>query len=366
MSNDFFSLTTESIRKMKAYEPGKNPSDINSTVSSWVKLASNENALGPSPKATEAAKEAIDHIHLYPASHGSKLKCTLSKQLNIQKDTIALGSGSDELITLLIQCFAHSKQYVLFPKTSFIAYEVSARASNASIEQTPVDEKFSPDLDALIEACHRHNAAIIFIANPNNPTGSWLTHNEIKKLLDNIPPTTLLVIDEAYYEYAKAEAHYPDCLKLQKMHTNLVILRTFSKAYGLAGLRIGYIIAHPDIINLINRIRKPFNINNIALAAANAALNDKTHLDKIIKHNEKERTKVFHALKALKLNPLPSAGNFIMFHAITNAQRTFETLLNHGIIIRPLNAFGLPEHLRVSIGLTKENDRFIEAIKELL
>ncbi|SVB41618.1 uncharacterized protein METZ01_LOCUS194472, partial [marine metagenome] len=284
MNNLIDSLVPDNIRTLKAYKPGK-------PIEAWVKelgitkaikVASNENPLGPSPPALKAAATELDQLHIYPDGDSRRLKEVLSTHLQVATDELIFGAGSDELIDLIVRTFCKPEQdQILTHKYAFISYRLSAQAHNVEFIETAVDDSFRIDLDALLEAVTARTR-IIFLANPNNPTGQHVRRSEFERLLSELPKHIILVVDEAYHEYAigRQGMEYPDSIsyKSTSFRPLLITLRTFSKIYGLAGLRVGYAVANPDIIDYMNRVRRPFNINRVAQAAASASLEDTTHL----------------------------------------------------------------------------------------
>lgn len=369
MTVSFKDLLNPGPASLKAYAPGKNAKDFAGKImvsdELICKLSSNENPLGPSPKVIEAITTHLSQLFFYPDPDSCQLKDALCNELQLQKEMISFGNGSDELITQLIRLFANEKRPVLFTKNSFPSYKIAATACGIPYQEV-IDLNYNTNLDELLAKAKEKDHSIIFIANPNNPSGGWKIHNEIKTFLKDVPETTIVVLDEAYFEYASEINDFVNSLALIKEHPNLVVLRTFSKAYGLAGLRIGYCIAHKEITKAINTIRLPFNINRLAQVAASAALTDKKHLKTVQKTNSEARILFYNTLKALGLNPLKSASNSLMFDAGTKAGSLNNALIRHGIITRPLTAFGLPSFIRVNTGTISQNNYFITTLCQIV
>ncbi len=361
---NFLELSHPYIQTLKAYQPGKPIEEVQRElgISDVIKVASNENPLGPSPLAQEAALDAISKIALYPDGSGYELKHALSDFYNIPTEEITLGNGSDNILSLLIQAYAKEKT-ILVSEYSFDNYVLIARGHGVDAKITS-SKNWGVDVNALINAID-NQTAIIFIANPNNPTGTYITQEELIFVLQNTPPHILVVLDEAYYEYA-TQSDYPQAQALQKKYPNLVITRTFSKAYGLAGLRVGYSFSHPQIADVINRIRLPFNVSTPAMAAAAAALHDKTHLSETLALNQRGKTYLIEACHKLGLSTIPSATNFITVDIGEDCAPLFQKLLRMGIIVRPLHTYQMPHHLRITIGLDEQNKRVVEALTILV
>ena len=342
------------------YQAGMSTQSLQNIASDTIiKLASNENPLGMSPKAKVAMLKDINDTYLYPEKMGNTLHA-LAKHLNVSAKQCILGNGSENIIAMLIQIFNRPENHFLIPQYAFSAYRINAKAHNASIKiiPTPNYQVNVKDILSLVNP----NTALVFIDNPNNPTGHYLTHNEILSLLKKLPASTLLVLDEAYYEFAKNTNDYPNALALQKDYPNLVIIRTFSKVYGLAGLRVGYGIAHTDIIELLNRVRFPFNVSSLALSAAQAALDDNKFMEQSIANNTASILAFQACFKQLGIDAYPALGNFITIDLKQNASDFFQFMLEQGIILRPLNAYELPNHIRISMGRQEQNALAIQYI----
>lgn len=360
--NPHLVIAHKQITTLKPYEAGKSMQSLkNIAKDNIIKLASNENPLGASPKAKQAIIDELDESYLYP-EHMQRTLNRIAKHLYVQSKQCILGNGSENIISMLIQTFNRPENYFLIPQYGFSAYKINSKAHNANIKIIPTPN-FRLEVEQIISLTNK-NTALIFIDNPNNPIGHYLKHQEIEYILKNIPSTTLLILDEAYYEYAKDTSDYPNSLALQTKYPNLVILRTFSKIYGLAGLRIGYAIADQTIIELLNRVRFPFNVASLSLAAANAALDDQEFVKKSIAINKVGLLNYQACFEQLKLDIFPSLGNFITVDLKQNSNDFFNFMLNSGIILRPLTAYQLPNHIRVSIGTDRQNTKVIEKINQ--
>ncbi|MCW5589956.1 MAG: histidinol-phosphate transaminase [Legionellales bacterium] len=365
MVTDFFQLAHPSIRQLKPYVPGKPISELQRELglSDIIKLASNENPLGPSPLAIAAATAALKTVQLYPDGSGYALKQALSQHLAIKPAQITLGSASDNIIALILQAFTGPDTDIIVAEFGFGMYSIIGRG----FQTQPImvkSQAFGHDLKAMALAI-TPRTKVIFIANPNNPTGTWNTEEELTTLLESVPSDILVVVDEAYFEYVN-QPTYPRTIALQQQYDNLIILRTFSKAYGLAGLRIGYGISHPDIADIFNRIRLPFNINAPAEAAAIAALSDQHHVQQVVALNLQEYQRVTQTLTQLGLNYIPSVANFVTIEFAENAEIIFQSLLKRGIIVRPLTPYNMPRHLRVSIGTPEQNERLLNELSQII
>ena len=367
MPCDYHSLPHAGIRSLNPYIPGKSADQVAKEhgLTEIIKLASNENPFGCSPLVTDALTTITGkQIATYPIAATHPLRSKLAHHLAIEPDMITLGNGSDALISLLQTCFAlHCNKHVLTHNYAFISYGIHAATLGIPVVTTPLLPDWQVDIDAMIASCNK-KTALIFLASPNNPTGLLVKQAEIKHLLQNIPESTLLVVDEAYYEYV-SDGETLNTIALLASHPNLIITRTFSKAYGLAGLRLGYAIASPSITTLLHRVLPPFTVNEIALVAAHAALDDPDFITESVNNNVQGLKQLQLGLTQLNLSYLPTAGNFITFDLKTDALPIYLSLQQHGIIVRPLHPYGLNNHIRVTIGTQQQNSRFINTLKEL-
>lgn len=352
------------IRGLPVYKPGKPIEEVKRELKlrSVTKLASNENALGPSPKAVAAVRTVLANLHRYPESSCPLLRAKLAKKLKVDPSWLIFGNGSDEIITLALRAFVDPGDHVVVASPTFLIYEIAARACGASVSVVPLKD-FRYDLPAMKAAMTAHTK-LVFIANPDNPTGTYVTTRELDAFLDGLPSEAIVFMDEAYYEFAGA-ADYPKTLPLAGERP-MIVTRTFSKAYGLAGLRVGYGIAQPGIIDALNTVREPFNVNSAAQAGAAAALDDRAFLAKTLKTTNDGRTYLLKEFERLKLRPVPSATNFILVQLGPNAAEVAQALLRRGLIVREMSAWKLTGCIRVTIGTMAENRAFIAALTQVL
>jgi len=356
----------KALEALQPYPPGKPVEEVQREygLSNIVKLASNENPYGPSPKALEAMAAEAHELHLYPESGAHYLRQKLAERLRVAPETLLFGNGSDEVVAMMAMAYLEPGKNIVCSDLAFIRYEMGATSMGADTRHVAMKD-WKHDVDALAAAVDE-NTTFVFLANPDNPVGSAVTAAEVQRLLDQVPARTMVVLDEAYYEFARDWADYPDSVGMLARHSNLVILRTFSKAYGLAGLRIGYGIATGEIWNAVDRIRAPFNANRMAQVAAVAALDDTEHLRRTIQGNAAGREYLYGELTRLEIEYVPSMANFILMDLKRPALPVYENLLRRGIIVRPMGMYRLPNHLRVSVGLPHENEIFIEALDAVL
>ena len=356
-------ITHPGIQSLKPYQPGKPISELKREIGidNIIKLASNENPLGYSAKARKAIIECLDEVNYYPDSSGYELKNALANHLSVSSDNIILANGSDCLIPLFIKCFAlFQNKHILMPNYSFISYKLHAQILAIPYFETKT-HNWVVDIHDIIARCNK-DTALIFLANPNNPTGSCLSGHAIEELLTKIPPTTILVLDEAYYEYAMS-SDYPNSVSLLKSYSNLIIMRTFSKAYGLAGLRTGYAIANPDYCDLINRVLPPFSVNSLALSACTAAISDTDFIKQTLDTNHQGMTYLCEQFEHLGISYIPSRGNFLTI--FFDKFNLYDALLQKGIIIRPLVPYDMPNYYRITIGTKEQNEQLIDELKRM-
>lgn len=357
------------LESLAPYPPGKPIEEVQREygLTEVVKLASNENPVGPSPRALDAIREVAAEVNLYPDGGGYYLKQALAKKLNVEPEELVLGNGSDEITLFLALCYLEPGCNIVTSDLAFVRYRMAAQIKNTETILVPM-KHFAHDTVSIAKAVNLQTR-LVFLDNPCNPTGAMVSAQELKQLLDCIPDDVLVVADEAYYEYAQHDSAYPDTLTLRKTYPNLIVTRTFSKAYGLAGLRIGYGIARPDIIRDLDRVRPPFNTNRVAQAAAIAALGDTDHLKQSVATNEKGRKHLVPALEKLGVRCQPTWGNFVLADIEATGWTGVdlnEALLTKGVIVRPMGGYGLPHHLRISFGLPEEHERLIEALTDIL
>jgi histidinol-phosphate aminotransferase len=354
------------ISAIAPYQPGKPISELAREMgleeSAIVKLASNENPLGISPKARAAMAAAIDGLALYPDGNGYALKSALSHRLGVDMARIVLGNGSNDVLELAARVFLGPDASAVYSRHAFAVYPLATLACAALGIETPARDH-GHDLDAMAAAI-RPDTRLVFIANPNNPTGTLLRPDELLAFLERLPETVAVVLDEAYGEYLKPDQRAPSLDWLARF-PNLIVTRTFSKAYGLAGLRVGYAIAHPEVADLLNRLRQPFNVNSLALAAAEAALDDADFIAASKRVNDAGLAQLTAGFRDLGLDYIPSHGNFVCVR-VGEAARVYHELLRRGVIVRPVGNYGLPDYLRVSVGLEGQNQRLLAALGEIL
>jgi histidinol-phosphate aminotransferase len=355
----------KNILDIEPYIPGKPIEEVERELGlkNIVKLASNENPWGPSPKAVSAILNRVDNIHLYPDGSAYELIQVLSEQLSFSKENIILGNGSDELIRMIAETFLYPEDEVIIPEPTFSAYEFATKLMGGKIVKVPTED-YKLNLNGMLEKINK-KTKLIFICNPNNPTGKIVSKEELEDFLNNIPEQIVVILDEAYNEYVES-SDYKSGLEYLRHRKNLIVLRTFSKIYGLAGLRVGYGIADKQLIDLINRVREPFNVNLLAQVAAVASLRDKDYLNKCKQLNSLNKQMLYSNLKHLSLDYVPTEANFILIDLKRDAQVIYKEMLKKGVIIRPCTSFGLPNHIRVTIGKEEENLIFINALAQVL
>ncbi len=358
-------LATSAVRQIAPYIPGKPIDELEREygVSNIIKLASNENPLGPGPRAIAAIQKTANDVGLYPDGNGFQLKQALAKRHHCSLDCITLGNGSNDVLSLLAEAFLTPETQAVYSQYSFAVYPIVVQATGAIARVAPAlkDDAIMPlghDLDAMSKLVDSQTR-LVFVANPNNPTGTWV-ESALKDFVASLPNNTLVVIDEAYIEYA-TEPKFPNASLWLDEFPNLVVTRTFSKAFGLAGARVGYALSHPEVANMLNRVRQPFNVSSLALAAAVAALEDTEHLTKSITMNRDGLRQLVAGFDELKIRHYPSAGNFVLIDCGKPAATIYENLLRSGIIVRPVANYGLPNHLRITIGRREQNERLLVA-----
>lgn len=352
------------LQQLKPYVAGKPIAEVQAQygISSPIKLASNENPLGPSPKAIEAIRRALKDIHRYPDSHCLSLRHKLATCLQIKEQQIVLGNGSDEIMALIGQALLLPKEEVITPHPAFSIYEKVAVMAQAHLLKVPL-KALSIDLEGIRKKVSSRTK-LIFLTNPHNPTGSFLEKKELEDFLKTLPVSVLVVLDEAYIDFVQPQRRFSSIALLESF-PNLIILRTFSKAYGLAGLRIGYGILTPKLASLLETVRDPFNVNILAQIGATAALDDKDFLENTRRTIWEGRRFLTKALTSLGVKVYPSEANFLLIYLGKDAKKIYEGLLKKGIIVRPMVNYDLADYLRISIGKPEENQAFVEAFKEI-
>jgi histidinol-phosphate aminotransferase len=358
-------LVRQNILNVVAYVAGK-PIDETKRqlgLKEVIKLASNENPLGCSPKALKAMRKVVASVNRYPDSNNFYLKRKLAKSLNVGPDNLILGNGSDELIDIIIKTFVNDDENIITSDTTFLEYEITAAVNNRKVVKVPL-RYFKYDLESIRKRIDK-KTKLIFIANPNNPTGTYVTKLELNDFLTKIPSNVLLVLDEAYDTFIDVD-DYPSGKDYLAKNRNVIVLKTFSKAYGLAGLRIGYAIADSQLISYMERARQPFNINSLAQAGALAAIDDKDFLRQSRKAVLEGKKYLYENLQELGIAYVPSAANFILIDIGSDCVAFFNKMLKFGVIVRDMKQYGLNKFIRVTVGTKKENERFIKVLRKLL
>lgn len=364
-------LAAGPVKQLAPYVPGKPLSELEREygIRDSIKLASNENPLGPGTKARAAIANAINELGLYPDGNGFELKQALAKRHGCDMNRITLGNGSNDLLVLLAEAFLSPDVEAVYSQYCFAIYPLAVQATGATGRVAPTyPESHAMALGHDLEAMRKlvnDKTRLVFVANPNNPTGTWVDASALKKFIASLPSTTLVTVDEAYIEYV-TDKSFADASKWINEFPNLVVTRTFSKAYGLAGLRVGYALSSAEVANVLNRVRQPFNVNSLALTGATAALDDFEHLQKTVELNSKGLQQVMTGLKELNVRAYPSVGNFLLVDCKCSAAEVNEALLRQGVIVRPVGGYGLPNHIRITIGTEQENERMLMALNRAL
>lgn len=367
MSCDFLALALPGVQKLSPYVPGK-PVDelareLNLDPAGIVKLASNENPLGPSPKALAAIQQELSELTRYPDGNGFVLKSALARHYGVGLEQVTLGNGSNDILEMVAHAWLGPGLNAVFSAHAFAVYPISTQAVGAQGKVVPA-KNWGHDLEAMLAAIDA-NTRVVFIANPNNPTGTWFGPEALSRFLKQVPENVLVVLDEAYIEYAEGE-ELPDGMQYLADYPNLLVSRTFSKAYGLAALRVGYAISSPAVAAVLNRVRQPFNVNSLALVAAAAALDDVDYLQRSRQVNTAGMQQLESGLQALGLSWIPSRGNFIAVDFAQDTASINQALLRQGVIVRPIAGYNMPNFLRVSIGTEQENARFLQVLAGVL
>ena len=367
MSGDFLALAQPGVQQLSPYVPGKPVDELARELdiepATIVKLASNENPLGASPRALAAIRDELAELTRYPDGNGFALKSLLSSQCGVQLDQVTLGNGSNDILELVARAYLAPGLNAVFSEHAFAVYPIVTQAVGADAHVVPARE-WGHDLPAMLKAIDS-NTRVVFIANPNNPTGTWFDANALNEFLQDVPERVLVVLDEAYIEYAEG-GELPDGLEFLSAYPNLLVSRTFSKAYGLAALRVGYALSSAVVADVLNRVRQPFNVNSLALAAACAALQDTEYLAESRRLNDAGMHQLQEGFSELGLSWIPSRGNFIALDLGQVAAPVYQGLLREGVIVRPVANYGMPNHVRITIGLPAENARLLEALAKVL
>lgn len=369
-NNNFFHLAAPGVQALQPYLPGKSVAELEReyAISNIIKLASNENPFGPSPMAVAAASAVLDDLSRYPEGNAWLLAGKLAAKHQLEQACITLGNGSNDVLDLIARVFLTADHEAVFSQYAFAVYPIvvqaiGAKARIAAAHDGSNGPAYGHDLEAMNELVGP-DTRLVFIANPNNPTGTWLESDALEAFVANLPAHVIVVVDEAYFEYVD-KASYPDTSSWLSRFPNLIVTRTFSKAYGLAGLRVGYALSHPDIADLLNRVRQPFNVNSIAQVAAVAALGDDEYLQQSIRRNRDGMEQLVSGFRKLGLPYIESAGNFVAVETGAGMER-YEALLQKGIIVRPVANYAMPDHLRVTVGRADENARLLAALEQVL
>ena len=365
MSTDFLELTTAEIRSLQPYQPGKPVEELQRELglTDIIKLASNENPLGPSPKVATSLQSTFSELARYPDGSAYVIKEKLANFLDVLPENLTIGNGSNDVLELLARVFLRPGLQAICSQHSLVVYPLATKVTGAELIEVPAKD-YSQDMAATLDAV-TEKTRIVFIANPNNPTGTWISQSELEDFLSQLRQDVIVVLDEAYFDYVE-EADYPDGISLFKRYPNVVVTRTFSKAYGLAALRMGFAVSNSEIADLMNRVRQPFNVNSLSLAAAEVALADQEHVKKSVQLNKDGLTMLTQACEQMGLGYIPSVGNFISIDFGRDAMPIYEALLQQGVIVRPIGGYQMPNHLRVTVGLPEENARFVDALQAVL
>lgn len=365
MTCDFISLATPGVQGISPYQPGKPIDELKRElgIDDIVKLASNENPLGASPKALEAMRRELADVARYPDGSAFQLKEAIKQRFGFAHDRITIGNGSNDTLEIIARTFLQAGDDAIYAQYAFAVYPIVVQAVGARGIEVPA-KNYGHDLEAMAQAI-TDKTKVIFIANPNNPTGTWFERAEFEAFMAKVPEHIIVVLDEAYVEFVTDNSAL-NGLDYADRYNNLIVSRTFSKAYGLASMRVGYAIAHAQVTNVLNRVRQPFNVNSFALAAAAAAIFDDEFLAKSRDINTAGMKQFEEGLSALGLAYIPSRGNFIAVNVKRDGVAVFNALLKEGVIVRPVAGYKMPEFIRISIGLHEENARCLEALKKVL
>ena len=360
-------LAKESVLTIQPYEPGKPIEEVARELGipepDIIKMASNENPLGPSPLGVQAIKECADRLNLYPDGGCYYLKSDLAGHLNVKPENLIMGNGSNEILQIIADTFIKPDEEVIYAKQAFVVYTLATKVAEATAVTVPL-KNYTHDLDTMADRI-TDKTKVIFIANPNNPTGTMLTADQVDQFMKNVPEDVLVVFDEAYYEYVE-RGDYPQTLDYVRDGRAVITLRTFSKVYGLAGLRIGYGISSADIIEVMNKVRQPFNVNSAAQAAARASLRDKDHVAKSVKINREGKEYLYTEFRRIGLDFVPSETNFILVHLDRPGSEVMSRMLEESVIVRPMTGYEFPNSIRVTIGTLEQNKRLIRSLEKVL
>lgn len=363
MEVNFRILANQFVADLIPYQPGKPIEELERElgITSSIKLASNENPLGPSPLAIASLSDLLQNVHIYPDAGCFDLKQQIAQYHNISPQQITVGNGSENILELIVKAYLHRGDHAVVSEYAFVTIPNLVHSYGASAKFVPA-KNWAHDVPAMIKAIDE-KTRILFLINPNNPTGTYINDDEFQKLMAAVPPHVLVVVDEAYAEYITCP-DYPHAINYLKQYSNLIVSRTFSKIFGLAGLRLGYSISSPEIADILNRARLPFNVNVIAAKAACLALQDTVHIANSIAMNNEGKEQLFSGLQALGCSVIPSLGNFLSVE-VGDGMTIYQKLLLEGVIVRPLRAYNMPRHIRVTIGTAAQNERFLAAVHKV-
>ncbi|OQX12560.1 MAG: histidinol-phosphate transaminase [Thiothrix lacustris] len=368
---DFKTLAVTGVQALQPYQPGKPIEELERElgITNILKLASNENPLGASPKAQAAMLAALNTLELYPDGSGYQLKAAIADKFGLHSSQITLGNGSNDVLDIIARVFLDNSRAAVFSEYAFAVYRIVTQAVGAELR---IAKAHLPDHHTMPYGHNLANLAakidektrVVFIANPNNPTGTWLSKDDLYAFMRTVPPDVIVVIDEAYTEYV-TDPMFPNALAWLAEFPNLIVTRTFSKIYGLAGLRVGYAASNPAIADALNRVRQAFNVNSLGLAAAQAALADEDFIQNSVETNTVGLQQWFAACAENGWEYIPTVGNFITINAQRPAAPLYEALLREGVIVRPIGGYGLPQHLRITVGTAAQNTRCINALQKV-
>ena len=369
--NEFQHLAVPEVQGLDPYQPGKPESELERELglSNIVKLASNENSLGPSPQVIRQIQGCGINLSRYPDGNGTELKAELARRMAIQPSQVTLGNGSSDVLEIIARTFLTAGSEAVFSEFAFAMYSIFVQVTGATARIARALEPssvmpYGHDLEAMYGLVN-DKTRVVFIANPNNPTGTYLSSDRLLGFVTSLPEEVICVVDEAYFEYVEKE-DLPNTMEWVERFPNLVVTRTFSKAFGLAGLRIGYGVSDTRVANLLNRVRQPFNTNSLALDAALTALADENHIQVSRKANAEGLCFLLERLAEMRLNVIPSVGNFVCVDVQRSGAEVFADLLKQGVIVRPLAGYRMPNHIRVTVGTPRENKRFLAELRKVL
>jgi histidinol-phosphate aminotransferase len=359
-------LTRPELTKMKEYSPGKPIWEVQQElgIKEVIKLSSNENPLGVSPLAKEAIVQYISDLHRYPDANTNRLREAIGTHYQVDKGQIIIGNGADEIITLISETFLESGDEIIIPTPSFSEYEFGANLMGAHVIKIALNDKFEYDLNSILKAI-TNKTKLIYLCSPNNPTGTYIAQSELDSFFEKLPKQVIVVFDGAYSQYATNE-DYSNGLEFVKNGQPIIVIQTFSKIYGLAGIRVGFGIASSEIINNLHKVREPFNVNSLAQVAAEAAINDVYHVEESKRVNFEGRNFLYESFKDMGFSYIQSMGNFILVDFGQDAHPIYDALLRKGIIVRYGGVWGLQNYLRITIGTERENNALITALKEVI